>query len=167
MIVWTISSAIKTPVHEDESFLISYHNLDKNFNKILEANAEFLETYDFILSINKKELLLDLQDVYYSQRVLDKKSLHKDLYKVGENSLLIYVINKKTKKKESITLNFRLSRATNNYSNIDFSNASLEKSDNTYSTILKIKKAGNLNITGSVETKNGKKGYFFIKSNAI
>ncbi len=167
MIVWTISSAIKTPVHEDESFLISYHNLDRDFNKIVESNLEFLKDYDFILSINSKKLELDIQDVYYSQRVLDKKSLHKDVYTVGDNSIILLVKNKKTQENESIKIKFNISRATNSYSDLNYDNTSLEQKNNTYSTMLTIDKAGNLNITGFVETKTGKKGYFFIKSNAI
>ncbi|NQY23558.1 MAG: hypothetical protein HRT41_05965 [Campylobacteraceae bacterium] len=167
MIFWTISSAIKTPVHEDESFLISYHNLDRDFNKIVESNHDFLKEYDFVLSINSQKLKLDIQDVYYSQRVLDKKSLHKDLYKVGDNKILFFVKNKKTQETQSIKIKFNISRATNSYSDLNYDNASLEQKNNTYSTIVKIDKAGNLNITGFVETKTGKKGYFFIKSNAI
>ncbi len=54
MIVWTIYWAIKTPVHEDRTFLNSYHDLDKTYNDIIINNEKFRNKYDFKVIINKK-----------------------------------------------------------------------------------------------------------------
>ncbi|XPV82171.1 MAG: hypothetical protein ACNI22_16750 [Halarcobacter sp.] len=55
MIVWTIYSAVNTPVHEDETFLKSYHELDEDFNDIVKSNQQFLSKYNFKIYINKKK----------------------------------------------------------------------------------------------------------------
>ncbi len=163
MIIYTIVSAVKTPVHEDKTFLLSYHNIDANFNKIMEANEDFIKKYDFSISINKKSFPLSTEDLFYSQRVLEKKSLHKDLLKKGSNTILIEIRNKQTKELLSFDLDFRLTKATNNTSDMDFSNKDVK----TSKTDLIIPIEGNWNITGKVTMKDGSIGSFYIKTNAI
>ena len=167
MIVYTIKSAINTPVHEDESFLISYHNLDANYNEIIESNVEFRKEYTFELIINSNSLELDTQDIYYSQRVLEKKSQHKDIYKKGNNKLSFVIKNKDGIVQKDLIIEFSITIATNNNSNLNFKTSDLEYKNNTYSTMFEIPTEGNYNITGYVQTVSGKRGYFYIKSNAI
>ena len=52
MIVWTVTSAINTPVHEDKSFLSSYHNLDDGYNDIVDSNEDFSKKYNSEIIIN-------------------------------------------------------------------------------------------------------------------
>ncbi len=42
MIVWTVKSAVNTPVYEDRSFLSSYHIVDEDYNNMIEDNKKFL-----------------------------------------------------------------------------------------------------------------------------
>ena len=167
MIVYTISSAVKTPVHEDESFLISYHNMDANYNEIIESNKDFNKEFTFELIINSNSLALDTQDIYYSQRVLEKKSQHKDIYKKGNNKLSFVILNKDGIVQNDLIIEFSITKATNNNSNLNFKTKDLEYKNNTYSTMFEIPIEGNYNITGYVQTVSGKRGYFYIKSNAI
>ena len=59
-------------------------------------------------------------------------------------------------------INFKVTRTTNSYSDIDISN--VENKSNAF--LFDLEKEGNWNITGTIETSDGEKGYFYIKSNA-
>lgn len=163
MIIYTIVSAINTPVNEDKTFLLSYHNIDANFNKIMENNDAFVKKYDFIIHINKKPFPLSTKDIFYSQRVLEKKSTHKDLLIKGSNTIIIEVINKETKKNVFFEGAFRVTKSTNNASDIDFSN----KNTKMFKSEVIIPIEGNWNITGSVKMKDKNIASFYIKTNAI
>jgi hypothetical protein len=163
MIVWTVTSAINTPVHEDKSFLSSYHNLDDGYNDIVDSNEDFSKKYNSEIIINGHSFKnLPLSDVFLSQRVIDKKSLHKDIFKVGSNNISFVITNKDNKRVDNAIINFKVTRGTNSYSDIDISNK--ENKVNTFS--FDLTKGGNWNITGTIDTDDGEKGYFFIKSNA-
>ena len=45
MIIWTIMSAVKTPVNEDMSFLKKYQDVDENYNKLMTSNLNFKNKY--------------------------------------------------------------------------------------------------------------------------
>lgn len=162
MIIWTVVSAINTPVNEDESFLKTYHTMDKNFNKIIESNELFKEKYDFKISINGKVFPLTTEDIFYSQRVLEKKSKHKDLFLKGKNIISINVFDKKLNNVNTL-ITFRVTKSTNNKSDINFTN----KISNQKSFEFDIPIEGNWNITGAVETIDGNRGYFYIKTNVL
>ena len=158
MIIWTIVSAINTPVHEDKTFLKSYQQVDDGFNDMLESNKIFSLKYDFKITINNKTFGLTTKDLFYSQRVLEKKSEHKNLFKKGENSISIKLFDMQGNEVNDMLLNFRVTKATNNKSDMDFDSANVK---------VNIPIQGNWNVTGTVETKDGNKGYFYIKTNAI
>lgn len=158
MIVWTIVSAVNTPVHEDKTFLKSYQNVDDSFNDILESNHAFTQKYDFSIQINQHTFGLTTEDIFYSQRVLQERSQHKNLLKKGENRIIIILKDKQGNVIDDANLNFRVTKATNNKSDMDFK-------DNEVKVNIPIQ--GNWNITGTIETKDGQKGYFYIKTNAI
>ena len=77
MIIWTITKATQAPVHKDEAFLSSYHDVDKNYNDMMLSNQKFLQKYDVKISFNGKEIPLSMEDVYFSQRVMENRTNHK------------------------------------------------------------------------------------------
>lgn len=164
MIIWTIYSAIKVPVNEDETFLKRYHNLDQSFNEVISSNEDFKKDYTFKITINKNELGLITKDIFYSQRVLEKKSKHKNIFKKGINTISFKIINKANLLENTLKINFRVTRATNNKMDMNFTQNDLNKN---YDGKFNIDTEGNWNITGIVETKDGKRAYFYIKSNTI
>ncbi|WP_419763818.1 MAG: hypothetical protein ACNI28_08430 [Arcobacter sp.] len=164
MIVWTIVSAVNTPVHEDKSFLSSYHNVDGDYNDIVFSNEKFSKKYNIKTKINEKVFDgLLISDVFLSQRVIGDKSSHKDIFKKGSNRITFEISDKNGLKIDNVDINFKVTRSTNSYSDIDISN--VENKTNTF--VFDLEKEGNWNITGTIEISDGEKGYFYIKSNAI
>lgn len=163
MIVWTIISAVNTPVHEDKSFLSTYHNVDGDYNDIVASNENFAKKYNIKIRINEKEFDgLNINDVFLSQRVIDNKSMHKDIFKKGTNNISFELSDKSGLKINNAKINFKVTRTTNSYSDIDISN----NENKNYSFIFELPKEGNWNITGTIDIDDGEKGYFYIKSNA-
>ncbi len=165
MIIWTITSAVKTPVHEDKTFLTKYQQVDDKFNEILASNDNFKRKYDFTITINGKAFGLTTEDIFYSRRVLEERSMHKDLLKKGENKIVITLEDKQKNRIKDATIAFRVTKATNSKADMDFSNS--ENQTESFSSLVNIPIQGNWNITGTVETKDGSKGYFYIKTNAL
>lgn len=163
MIIWTIYSAVKVPVNEDETFLQRYHNLDESFNEYIASNKTFEEKYNFHIIINGKSLGLITQDIYYSQRVLEKKSKHKDIFRKGDNKISFKITNKANLLQNDLKINFRVTRATNNKMDMDFDSSNMENNSAKFNIDIE----GNWNITGTVETKDENKAYFYIKSNTL
>lgn len=166
MIVWTIISATKVPVHEDESFLLSYHDLDRDFNKVVSSNAKFLSKYDFNILINKKDFNLVISDIYLSQRVIEEKSKHKDIFINGNNNIFVSIKDKNGNEIKDAKISLRVSRPTNHNSTIDLASEDFTFKNNKYFTDVKLALKGNWNITGTFEIGSDV-GYLFIKSNAI
>lgn len=166
MIVWTIMSAIKVPVNEDEAFLTRYHNLDRDFNKIVNSNNNFTTKYDFDLTVNETSFPLELDDIFASQRVLEKKSNHKNVLNIGKNSLTLKVKDKNTNELKDVKIELRVTRATNHSNTMDFFNDSFKNNNNAYSVNFELPLKGNWNITGNFQVGEDK-GYFYIKTNAI
>jgi hypothetical protein len=163
MIIWTIMSAIKTPVHEDESFLSAYHIVDGGYNDIVESNNKFEKKYNVKIKINDKEFdSLYLSDVFLAQRAIEKKSLHKDIFKKGLNGITFIITDKNGVKVNNVKIDFKVTRSTTNDLDINLSNSG--KKDNAF--VFTLEKAGNWNITGTIETDDKNKGFFYIKSNA-
>jgi hypothetical protein len=162
MIIWTIYSAVNTPVHEDKTFLKSYHDLDKEYNDIVKSNNEFLTKYDFVITINEKDFELIFNDMFLSQRVIEEKSKHKDVFKVGSNIIVVQIKDKATGKIiNDVKMEFSVYKPTNDNNNIEFNN---ENKNSKFEFELPLK--GNWNISGVFKIKNDT-GYFFVKSNAI
>jgi hypothetical protein len=163
MIIWTITSAVNTPVHEDKSFLSSYHNVDGGYNDIVASNEKFNKKYNIKIKINEKVFDdLPISDVFLSQRVIDEKSLHKDIFNVGQNNITFELNDKNGIKLDNAKIDFKVTRTTNSYSDIDITNNENKNYDFTF----ELAKGGNWNITGTIDTNDGEKGYFYIKSNA-
>lgn len=163
MIVWTIISAVNTPVHEDKSFLNSYQNIDEQYNNIVVSNKAFNEKYYIDIKLNSSNFGLDINDIFLAQRVLEEKPTHKDFFLVGENRINFLIKSLDSNEIVEAKINFKVTRATNSNSDIDISNKENKDSSFTFD----LKSGGNWNITGTVETLDKNKGYFYIKSNAI
>ncbi len=167
MIIWTIYSATKVPVHEDETFLKSYQDLNDSFNDVVIANENFLKKYDFKIKVNEKELPLIINDLFLAQRVIEAKSRHKDIFKNGQNKIIISIIDKNSLKEvEDIDINFRISRPTNHKSTMDFTSKDfvILNGKKVLDFILPLK--GNWNITATFKVAD-EVGYLYIKSNVI
>ncbi len=104
---------------------------------------------------------------FLSQRVLEEKSNHKDIFINGNNSISIKIKDKKTQEfiKNSI-VSFRISRPTNHNNTMDFENKDFKMIDNAYVLNTKLPLKGNWNITATFKIGNDV-GYLYIKSNAI
>lgn len=167
MIVWTIYSAVQVPVHEDETFLKSYHELDRGFNDVVISNEKFLNKYDFSIKINEKSFPLIISDIFLSQRVLEEKSTHKDIFKNGKNKIEVTIKDKKSSQLvENPIVSFRVSRPTNHNNTMDFNNKDFTVADGKQILDFDLPLKGNWNITATYKVGDDV-GYFYIKSNAI
>ena len=166
MIIWTVMSAIKLPVNEDESFLRSYQDVDVNYNTIMISNQVFLKKYDFSLDVNDKKFGLTTDDIKYSQRVLEKKSEHKNILKYGSNNILLIVKDKITNEKKSVNIALKVTKSISNKSDILLKNENFKNNENEYASTFEISDKNNWNITGTFEV-DGITGSIFIKTNAI
>ncbi len=163
MIVWTVKSAVDTPVYEDRSFLSSYHLVDGDYNSMMEDNKEFLETYNVIFDINGHDVGLETSDIFLGQRALKKNHKHRDFLKVGQNAIYVSI---KDKNSSNIISNAKiellLTRAIEANGDLDIKD--FKYVDGKYETLASVPIKGHWNLTGRV-TINNKKGYFFIKTN--
>ena len=167
MIVWTIYSAVQVPVHEDESLLKSYHDLDRDYNNIVASNTKFKNKYDFNIKINNKNFPLVISDMFLSQRALEEKSTHKDIFINGQNKITITIKDKVSGLFVNATdLSLRISRPTNHHNTLDFKHDNFKHDDKKHILDVNLPLKGNWNATGEFKVGNDV-GYIYIKSNAI
>ena len=167
MIVWTIMSAVKMPVSDDKSFLRSYQDVDANYNNIMISNQKFLSKYDFNLQINDKIFDLTTVDIKYSQRVLEKKSEHKNLLKYDkDNSIKLYVVDKVSGEKKEIEIVLKVTMSSSNDFDVLLKNDNFTNTSNEYISSFKISEENNWNIMGTFKV-DGTTGSIYIKTNAI
>ena len=163
MIVWTVKSAVNTPVYDDKSFLNSYHNVDADFNKMMAQNYRFNLFYDVNVSINEKTIGMEIKDAFLGQRSLEKQSSNQNMLKIGENSLSVTILNKKSHKAVSdANVTFQITRPV-----VDMYDIELNKfiyKNGVYTTTANIDKIGNWNVQGVVRVAEDV-GYFYIKTN--
>ncbi|MDY3201600.1 MAG: hypothetical protein AB7S49_12535 [Arcobacter sp.] len=166
MIIWTVRSATSLPVIEDHSFMKKYQDVDENYNNMMDSNSLFLRKYNFEFYLNEKKFDLTTDDIKYSQRVLEKYSLHKDLLKVGKNSLKIVVYDKVTNEKKDVNIELIVTKSISNDSDMIFRNDDFLSQDKIYTSTFELKESNNWIITGSFNV-DGTIGYIYIKTNAI
>ena len=167
MIVWTIYSATQVPIHKDETFMSSYHDVDRDYNKIVESNNNFEKRFKLNVKINEKEFGLIYKDMFLGQRVIEKKSIHKNIFKLKDNAITIYVEERESQQLvKDVKIKLRLSRPTNHGSTMDFSENDFKSVNGINSLNVELPLKGNWNITGQIIVGNNI-GYFYIKSNAI
>ena len=165
MIIWTIYKATQAPVVEDRSFMQKYQYVDENYNNIMTSNINFLEKYSLELELNGKIFPLTTEDIRYGQRVIEKYSNHKDVLKVGENSLKILVLNKTTKEIVPINIDLLITKTMSDDSNVNLKDENFIKDKNIYTTNFSLNEETNWIITGSFKVEN-ETGFIFIKTNA-
>lgn len=166
MIVWTVKSAVSAPVIEDKSFMKKYQDVDEHYNDMMTSNEKFLSKYNFELDVNNKKFDLTTDDIKYSQRVMEKYSSHKDILKVGQNSLNIIVIDKVTKEKKDINIELEVSKSISADADLILNNEQFKNNDKVFSSTFELKDETNWIITGSF-TVDGIVGYIYIRTNAI
>ena len=165
MIIWTIYKATQVPVVEDRSFIQKYQYVDENYNNIMTSNINFLEKYSLELDLNGKIFPLTTEDIKYGQRVIEKYSSHKDVLKVGENSLKISVLNKITKEIVPINIDLLITKTMSDDSNLNLKDENFTKDKNIYTTNFILNEETNWIITGSFKVED-ETGFIFIKTNA-
>lgn len=165
MIIWTIYKATQVPVVEDRSFMQKYQYVDENYNNIMTSNINFLEKYSLELDLNGKNFPLTTEDIKYGQRVIEKYSNHKDVLKVGENSLKISVLNKITKEIVPINIDLLITKTMSDDSNLNLKDENFTKDKNIYTTNFSLNEETNWIITGSFKVED-ETGFIFIKTNA-
>jgi hypothetical protein len=165
MIIWTIYKAMQAPVVEDRSFMQKYQYVDENYNNIMTSNINFLEKYSLELDLNGKIFPLTTEDIRYGQRVIEKYSNHKDVLKVGENSLKILVLNKITKEIVPINIDLLITKTMSDDSNLNLKDENFTKDKNIYTTNFSLNEETNWIITGSFKVED-ETGFIFIKTNA-
>ncbi|MBU0925041.1 hypothetical protein KKG81_09160 [bacterium] len=166
MIIWTIKSAVSVPVIEDHSFMKKYQDVDENYNNIMNSNSSFQTKYNFEFFINEKLFPLTTEDIKYSQRVIEKKSLNKNLLKIGKNTLKVIVIDKISNEKKDVVIDLTVSKTISNDSDKILTTNDFKNEDKTYISDFEIKEENNWIITGSFIV-DGITGYIYIKTNAI
>ena len=162
MIVWTVKSAVETPVYEDRSFMSSYQDVDDNYNSMFISNEKFKARYNTKITINDRVLGMEFSDVRYGQRSLEKKSKNQEMLNLGENLISIEITDKKSKKLVSnAKVEFQITRSIEDMYDIDLSAFVFE--NETYVSTAKIDISGNWNIIGKI-TIGDDVGYLYIKT---
>jgi len=163
MIVWTVKSAVDTPVYEDKSFMSNYHIVDNNFNKMMVQNRKFNSRYDTKVTINNKTVGMEISDILYGQRSLKKKSRNQNMLIVGDNSISIKIINKESNSTvNDANISFQITRAIEDLYDINLNE--FKFIDGSYNSVTKIDMIGNWNIIGKIAIGNDM-GYLYIKTN--
>lgn len=165
MIIWTIYSTSQANIDEDQSFMKKYQDVDENYNNIINSNKKFKELYDLKLVLNDKTFDLKVDDIKYSQRVLEKISKHKNIMLLGQNTIKVFAIDKKTNTKKEIDINIKVTKSSTVDKDIILDNSQFKIKNNEYLTQFKIEEENNWNITGTF-TIDGNIGYIYIKTNA-
>ena len=166
MIVWTIKSASSISLAPDKSFMKKYQDVDAHFNEMMESNKLFLSKYNFEMLLNDNKFPLTTDDIKYSQRVLEKISLHRNNLRVGQNNIQIVVTDKLTNEKKDLKVELVISKSISDDSDLILKNENFKNDNKTYSSDFKLNDAHNWIITGSFEV-DGITGYIYIKTNAI
>lgn len=166
MIIWTVKSAVNEPVIEDHSFMKKYQDVDENFNTMMDSNSLFKSKYSVEFDINDKIFDLTTDDIKYSQRVLEKISLHKNLLKVGNNNFKLVITDKNNNEKKDVKIDLVISKSISNDSDRTLTNNDFVVNEKIYTSSFEIKDENNWIITGTFQV-DGIVGYIYIKTNAI
>jgi len=162
MIVWTVKSAVETPVYEDRSFMTSYHDVDSNFNKMMVENHKFNKKYSTKVTINDRTVGMEISDILYGQRSLKKKSKNQNMLTIGENLISITISDKESNSAiNDANISFQVTRAIEDMYDVNLNEFKLK--DSSYSSLAKIDIAGNWNILGKIVIGDDV-GYLYIKT---
>ncbi|MEA2018704.1 MAG: hypothetical protein U9N59_09665 [Campylobacterota bacterium] len=162
LIYWTIYMTMQSDVGEDDdnAFLSTYHNVDRDMNKLIIGNKVFASKYNIKFKFNDEEIIgLTYDDIYLSQRVIADRKIRKNILKVGENTFIVEIQDKNGNLIKNKNIEILVTKTTNHKEDVKllYKNEDTKKFD--------IKSIGYWNITGTVEV-DGSKGTFYIKTNA-
>lgn len=102
---------------------------------------------------------LDIDDIYLSQRVIKERKERKNLLKVGNNTIEVYIYDKNGNEIAQKNVQMMVTKSTTHQFDVKLNYINESKKDLTVATV------GYWNLTGIVEVE-GQKGYFYIKTNA-
>ncbi len=163
MIIWTVKSAVNTPVYEDNSFMSNYQDMDDNYNDVYISNVKFNNRYDTKVTINGRTVGMDFSDVLYGQRSLEKKSTNQNMLLVGKNNLSIKIVDRQNNMVvKDANVSFLLTRAIEDMYDIKLNNFTFK--NESYVAIGEIKREGNWNIIGKIVIGEDT-GNLYIKTN--
>jgi hypothetical protein len=163
MIVWTIKSAVNTPVYEDRSFMEKYQDVDDNFNQMVLSNAKFNARYETKVFINKRTVGMEFSDIQFGQRSLEKHSKNQEMMMLGENSISLSIVDReKNTPVTDANVSFQVTRPIKNDNDINLDNFIYH--DGKYTTQpIELDLKGYWNIIGKV-TIGDDVGYLYIKT---
>lgn len=162
LIFWTVYMTLQSDVGKDDdnAFLSNQHDVDDNYNKIMEQNNEFNSKYNVKFVFNDEEIIgLSHSDIYLSQRVIKERKIRKNMLHIGKNSVKVYIQDKNANEITESKVNILVTKNTTHAEDVTLNIT------NEISKEFEIQSFGYWNITGTVEV-NGSKGSFYIKTNA-
>ncbi|BFU77562.1 hypothetical protein ALC152_07770 [Arcobacter sp. 15-2] len=162
LIFWTVYMTLQSDVGKDDdnAFLSNQHDVDDNYNKIMEQNNEFNSKYNVKFVFNDEEIIgLSHSDIYLSQRVIKERKIRKNMLHIGKNSVKVYIQDKNANEIKESKVDILVTKNTTHAEDVTL-NLTNERSKE-----FEIQSFGYWNITGTVEV-NGSKGSFYIKTNA-
>jgi len=163
MIVWTIKSAIDTPVYEDRSFMEKYQSVDDDYNKMYMDNIKYNMKYLTKVTINNRTVGMNFSDMRYGQRSLKKYSKNQEMLRLGENRLSIEIVDKVTNKAISdANVSFQITRPIKNDNDINLHNF-IYKEGHYGTSPIQLELKGYWNIIGKI-TIGEDTGYLYIKT---
>jgi len=162
LIYWTVYMTFQSDVGQDDdnAFLSTYHNVDRDMNKLIIGNQIFDSKYNIKFQFNDEEIIgLTYKDIYLSQRVIAERKIRKNILKVGDNTFSIHIQDKNGNVISEKDIEILITKTTNHLEDVklNYKNEDTKK--------FQIKSIGYWNITGTVEV-DGIKGTFYIKTNA-
>lgn len=161
MIVWTIMQTVKAGVglDNDNAFLSTYHDVDRDFNKMNINNIKFSNKYDIVFDFNNNIVNgLTIEDVFLSQRVIKDRTLRKNMINKGDNNFRVKVYDKNKNLVDNVTVDMVVTKSTTH----DFDTKLVFKNNDLKKFV--VDSVGFWNITGTVNIGE-LKGYFYIKTN--
>jgi len=163
MIIWTIKSAVNTPVYEDRSFMEKYQDVDDDFNKMVLLNRKFNARYETKVMINTRTVGMDFSDIQFGQRSLKKHSKNQEMMVLGKNSISLTIIDKENNKPvEDANISFQITRPIKNDHDINLDNFIYV--DGKYTTeAITLDLKGYWNIIGKVVIGDNI-GYLYVKT---
>jgi len=162
LIFWTVYMTLQSDVGKDDdnAFLSNQHDVDDNYNKIMEQNNEFNSKYNVKFVFNDEEIIgLSHSDIYLSQRVIKERKIRKNMLHIGKNSVKVYIQDKNANEIKESKVDILVTKNTTHAEDVTLNLT------NEISKEFEIQSFGYWNITGTVEV-NGSKGSFYIKTNA-
>jgi len=140
-----------------------YQDVDNSYNKMFIANSKFNTKYDTKVSINDRVVGMNFSDIRYGQRSLEKHSKNQEMLNLGDNSISLEIVDKKSKAPiRDANISFQITRPIKNDHDINLN--SFNYSSGKYTTnSIKLDLKGHWNIIGKVIVGNDV-GYLYIKT---